>query len=107
MNRVTGYKCIFESKAEIWRFALTLKGEPAEAGFAVSNPETAETLLDMFDDANGCHFDPMTGEMAFGFDYVAGDDDQDNEESPEATEDTETSEEEAGENTETEANKAA
>ena len=76
MNRVTGYKCIFESKAEMWRFALSLKGDPSEAGFAVNTPGIAETLLDMFDDASGCHFDASSGELTFSFDYVAGEDDE-------------------------------
>lgn len=68
MNRVTGYKCIFETNGERFKFAVTLADAGGEADFAVSNPDAAETLLDMFEDASEAHFNAESGELIFAFD---------------------------------------
>lgn len=68
MTRVTGYKCIFQTNQERFKFALTLAGEGAgDADFVVADPDAAETLLDMFDDSREAHFDIEAGELTFTF----------------------------------------
>src|SRR5262245_19396761 len=71
MTRVTGYRCIFQTNDERFKFALTLAGEEAgDADFVVANPDAAETLLDMFDDSSEAHFDAESGELTFTFETL-------------------------------------
>jgi hypothetical protein len=76
MTRVTGYKCIYDTNNERFKFALTLDGDDGQADFVVSNPDGAETLLDMFEDAHAAHFNQPTGELTFSFDELEADDDE-------------------------------
>ena len=85
MNRVTGYKCVFGSKAQSWKFALTLAEEPGAAEFAVTDADSAETLLDMFDDATEVHFDAATADVTFIFGFVEMDDEEESEEDGDET----------------------
>ena len=87
MTRVTGYKCVFQTNEERFKFALTLAGEGAGAAdFVVANAEAVETLLDMFEDSSEAHFDAESGELTFDFgaseaeDEEADDEDDDSDE---------------------------
>jgi hypothetical protein len=76
MNRVTSYKCIYDANNERFKFAMTLAGEGGKADFIVSNPDAAETLLDMFEDSTEAHFEEASGELTFAFDALAVEDDE-------------------------------
>jgi len=94
MTRVTGYKCVFQTNEERFKFALTLAGEGAgDADFVVANAEAVETLLDMFEDSSEAHFDAESGELTFAFDAGESEDegaeDEDHEEGDDGAEDDE------------------
>ena len=83
MNRVTGYKCVFASNEQNWRFVLALAKEPRAAEITVDSADTAETLLDMLGDATEIHFDPETNEVIFAFGYAESEDEDEDEEEDE------------------------
>lgn len=93
MTRVTGYKCIFQTNDERFKFALTLADE-GEGDFIVADADAVETLLDMFEDSSEAHFDSESGELTFAFEELEMEDeeeqeDEGEEEEDEADEDTE------------------
>lgn len=93
MTRVTGYKCIFQTNEERFKFALTLAGEGAgDADFVVADPDAAETLLDMFDDSNEAHFDAESGDLTFTFDELEAQEEEEEEGEEEEEEEDEESE---------------
>ena len=81
MSRVTRYKCIYDANNERFKFAMTLTGQDDTATIIVPNADTAETLLDMFEDAHAAHFDEPKGELTFSFDELEGDDEDESEDS--------------------------
>jgi len=83
MNRVTGYKCVFASGAQNWKFVLTLAEAPGVSEFAVNDGDATETLLDMFGDATEILFDPATAEVTFHFGYAESEEDEDSDEGDE------------------------
>ncbi|MBL8894917.1 MAG: hypothetical protein JNJ53_09970 [Rhizobiales bacterium] len=89
MNRVTGYKCVFASNEQNWRFVLALAKEPRAAEITVDSADAAETLLDMLGDATEIHFDPATNEVNFGFGYAESEDEEEGEEDGKESEDDE------------------
>ena len=89
MSHITGYACVFSSKAQSFSFALELKGEPATASFAVATADAAEILLDMFEDATAAHFETETGEVTFKFEDLDAGDDEDEDEKAEGEDDDE------------------
>jgi len=107
MTRVTGYKCVFQTNEERFKFALTLAGEGAgDADFVVANAEAVETLLDMFEDSSEAHFDAESGELTFAFgageleDEEAEDEDGDGEDEDDEGDDEGAGEDEADPETE-------
>jgi hypothetical protein len=100
MNRVTGYKCIFASKEQTWRFALALANEPGKAEISVESADGAETLLDMFGDATEVLFDTATGEVnfLFGFAEIEDEDEEEDDEDGKPSEDDESEEDDAERN---------
>ncbi|MBL8908029.1 MAG: hypothetical protein JNM20_15250 [Rhizobiales bacterium] len=98
MNRVTGYKCIFASKEQTWRFALALAKEPGMAEISVDSADGAETLLDMLGDATEVLFDPATGEVNFLFGYAEIEDEDEEEEDGKPSDDDESEEDDAERN---------
>jgi len=92
MSRVTGHKCIFQTNDERFKFALTLADEDGTADFLVTDPDTAETLLDMFEDTSKAEFDSESGELTFSFDEA--EEEEEEEEDEEEEEEDETDEEE-------------
>ncbi len=99
MTRVTGYKCIFQTNEERFKFALTLTGGDGEGDFTVANADAAETLLDMFEDSSEAHFDAASGELTFSFEELKT---EEEEEEGEEEEEEEEHEEEDESDAETE-----
>ena len=87
MNRVTGYKCIFASKGQNWRFALALAQEPGMAEISVEGADAAETFLDMLGDATEVLFDPATHEVNFVFGFTELEDEEEEDEDGKAKDD--------------------
>jgi len=83
MTRVTGYKCIFQTNEERFKFALTLTGGDGEGDFTVANADAAETLLDMFEDSSEAHFDAASGELTFSFEELKTEEEEGEEEEEE------------------------
>ncbi|MFO0991878.1 MAG: hypothetical protein U1E67_08115 [Hyphomicrobiales bacterium] len=99
MNRVIGYKCIFASKEQSWRFALALAKQPGMAELSVDSADAAETLLDMFGDATEVLFDTATGEVNFLFGFAElEDEDEEEDEEGKPSEDDESEEDDAERN---------
>jgi hypothetical protein len=92
MTRVTGYKCIFQTNEERFKFALTLTGGDGEGDFTVANADAAETLLDMFEDSSEAHFDAASGELTFTFDELKTEEEEGEEHEEEDESDAETEE---------------
>jgi len=87
MTRVTGYKCVFQTNEERFKFALTLAGEDAgDADFVVANADAVETLLDMFEDSSEAHFDAESGELTFAFAASESEDEEAEDEGDDGTE---------------------
>jgi len=93
MTRVTGYKCIFQTNEERFKFALTLTGGDGEGDFTVANADAAETLLDMFEDSSEAHFDAASGELTFSFEELKTEEEEEEGEEEEEEEEEEHEEE--------------
>jgi hypothetical protein len=72
-------KCIYDTTGRGWSIELVLKaeGEAALRRFDVDGPDDAEMLIEAFEDSSVSAFDPETGEIVFGYEYLDLDDDED------------------------------
>lgn len=93
MLAIQGLKCIYDTTGKGWSIELVLRadGEEAVRRFDVEGAEDAELLIEAFEDASASAFDPETGEIVFGYEYLDLDeedeeDDEDEDEGGEADE---------------------
>ena len=99
MLAIQGLKCIYDTTGKGWAIELVLRadGEEAVRRFDVEGAEDAELLIEAFEDASASAFDPETGEIVFGYEYLDLDEedeeDEGDEEADESEEDDEDSEE--------------
>ncbi len=72
MLPIQGLKCIYDTTGRNWSIELVLKaeGDAALRRFAVEGPEDAEMLIEAFEDSSASVFDPETGEIVFGYEYL-------------------------------------
>ena len=87
MLAIQGLKCIYDTTGKGWAIELVLRadGEEAVRRFDVEGAEDAELLIEAFEDASASAFDPETGEIVFGYEYL--DLDEEDEEDDESRED--------------------
>lgn len=92
MLPIQGLKCIYDTTGRGWSIELVFKaeGEAAVRRFDVDGPDDAEMLIEAFEDSSVSAFDPETGEIVFGYEYLDLDDEDDlAEDEDEADEDSE------------------
>lgn len=96
MLAIQGLKCIYDTTGKGWSIELVLKadGEEAVRRFDVDGPDDAELLIEAFEDSSASVFDPETGEIVFGYEYLELDeeDEEDEEDETEEEEDSDASE---------------
>lgn len=101
MLAIQGLKCIYDTTGKGWSIELVLRadGEEAVRRFDVDGAEDAELLIEAFEDSSASAFDPETGEIVFGYEYLDLDeeDEEDEEDTEEADEDEEEDEAESDE----------
>ncbi|BCB20550.1 hypothetical protein [Bosea sp. ANAM02] len=103
MLAIQGLKCIYDTTGKGWSIELVLRadGEEAVRRFDVDGAEDAELLIEAFEDSSASAFDPETGEIVFGYEYLDLDDeDEEDDEDEVEDEDTEESEEEGADSDE-------
>lgn len=93
MLAIQGLKCIYDTTGRGWSIELVVKAEGEEAlrRFDVDGPDDAEMLIQAFEDSSVSAFDPETGEIVFGYEYLdldAEDEDEDEDEDDDADEDS-------------------
>jgi DNA-directed RNA polymerase subunit delta len=103
MLAIQGLKCIYDTTGKGWSIELVLRadGEDAVRRFDVDGPDDAELLIEAFEDSSASAFDPETGEIVFGYEYLDLDEEDEeddegegeDEEAEESEEDDEASEE--------------
>ncbi|WP_336809406.1 hypothetical protein [Bosea sp. MMO-172] len=101
MLAIQGLKCIYDTTGKGWAIELVLRadGEEAVRRFDVEGAEDAELLIEAFEDASASAFDPETGEIVFGYEYLdldeedEEDDEDEGDEADESEEDDEDSDE--------------
>ena len=98
MLAIQGLKCIYDTTGKGWSIELVLRadGEEAVRRFDVDGAEDAELLIEAFEDSSASAFDPETGEIVFGYEYLDLDE-EDEEDTEEADEDEEEDEAESDE----------
>ncbi|WP_293794987.1 hypothetical protein [uncultured Bosea sp.] len=92
MLAIQGLKCIYDTTGKGWSIELVLRadGEEAVRRFDVEGAEDAELLIEAFEDSSASAFDPETGEIVFGYEYLDLDEvDEEDEDGEEADEDEE------------------
>ena len=94
MLPIHGLKCIYDTNGRAWSIELVLKAEGEEAvrRFDVDGPDDAEMLIEAFEDSSASAFDPETGEIIFGYEYLdldAEDDEESEEEDDEESDEDE------------------
>ncbi len=97
MLAIQGLKCIYDTTGKGWSIELVLRadGEDAVRRFDVDGAEDAELLIEAFEDSSASAFDPETGEIVFGYEYIDLDEEDEEDDEDEGEEDeTEESEEE-------------
>lgn len=89
MLAIQGLKCIYDTTGRGWAMEIALEGETASKRFDLDGPDDAEMLIEAFEDSSASHFDPMTGEISFAYEYAEHSDDEESEddETAEADED--------------------
>ncbi|MCU4182213.1 hypothetical protein [Bosea sp. BH3] len=89
MLPIQGLKCIYDTNGRGWAIELVLKaeGEDAVRRFDVDGPDDAEMLIEAFEDSSASIFDPETGEIIFGYEYLDLDAEEEDEEDEEDAED--------------------
>ncbi|CAH1652596.1 Translation initiation factor 2B gamma subunit [Hyphomicrobiales bacterium] len=96
MLAIQGLKCIYDTTGRGWSIELVVKadGEEASRRFDVDGPDEAEMLIQAFEDSSVSAFDPETGEIVFGYEYLdldaeEEDEDEDDDADAESAEDDE------------------
>jgi len=92
MLAIQGLKCIYDTTGKGWSIELVLRadGEEAVRRFDVDGAEDAELLIEAFEDSSASTFDPETGEIVFGYEYLDLDEvDEDEEEGEDADDEDE------------------
>jgi len=90
MLAIQGLKCIYDTTGKGWSIELVLRadGEEAVRRFDVDGADDAELLIEAFEDSSASAFDPETGEIVFGYEYLdlGEEDDEDEEDEAEESE---------------------
>ncbi len=96
MLAIQGLKCIYDTGSRSWamELALTVEGENAVRRFEIDGPEDAEMLIRAFEDSTTSGFDPESGEIVFGYDYIDIDLDDEDEDEDEDEQDNDEDEDE-------------
>lgn len=100
MLPIQGLKCIYDTTGRAWSIELVVKadGEELSRRFEVDSADDAEMLIEAFEDSSASAFDPETGEIVFGYEYLDLDlDDEDEHDEDEDDSEDEESEEESDE----------
>ena len=81
MLAIQGLKCIYDTTGKGWSIELVLRadGEEAVRRFDVDGAEDAELLIEAFEDSSASAFDPETGEIVFGYEYLDLDEEDEDE----------------------------
>jgi hypothetical protein len=100
MLAIQGLKCIYDTAGRSWSVELVVKAEGEEAlrRFDVDGPDDAEMLIQAFEDSSVSAFDPETGEIVFGYEYLdidAEDEDEDEADDEDDDADDDSAEDEA------------
>ena len=96
MLAIQGLKCIYDTTGKGWSIELVLRadGEDAVRRFDVDGPDDAELLIEAFEDSSASVFDPETGEIVFGYEYLELDEEDEEDEGDEDEEADESEEDE-------------
>jgi len=90
MLAIQGLKCIYDTRGKGWSIELVLRadGEETVRHFDVDGADDAELLIEAFEDSSASAFDPETGEIVFGYEYLDLDeeDEEDDEDEDEGVE---------------------
>ncbi len=88
MLAIQGLKCIYDTTGKGWSIELVLRadGEDAVRRFDVDGAEDAELLIEAFEDSSASAFDPETGEIVFGYEYLDLDEEEEDEDEDEGEE---------------------
>lgn len=72
MLAIQGLKCIYDTTSRGWAIELVLKSEGEEIvrRFDVDGPDDAEMLIEALGDSSVSAFDPQSGEIVFGYEYL-------------------------------------
>lgn len=94
MLAIQGLKCIYDTTGKGWSIELVLRadGEEAVRRFDVDGAEDAELLIEAFEDSSASAFDPETGEIVFGYEYLDLDEEDDEDDQDEGDEEEEADE---------------
>ena len=81
MLPIQGLKCIYDTAGRSWAIELIVKadGEEIVRRFEVDSADDAEMLIDAFENSSASGFDPETGEIVFGYEYLDLDDEDEDE----------------------------
>ena len=103
MLAIQGLKCIYDTTGKGWSIELVLRadGEEAVRRFDVEGAEDAELLIEAFEDSSASAFDPETGEIVFGYEYLDLDEGDEEDEEDEGEEDEAEESEEEDEDSDT------
>ena len=95
MLAIQGLKCIYDTTGKGWSIELVLRadGEGVVRRFDVEGAEDAELLIEAFEDASASAFDPATGEIVFGYEYLDLDEEDEEDDEGERDEEADESEE--------------
>ncbi len=82
MLPIQGLKCIYDTAGRAWSIELVIRaeGEQAVRRFEVDSADDAEMLIEAFEDSSASAFDPQTGEIVFGYEYLDLDDEDEQDE---------------------------
>lgn len=107
MLAIQGLKCIYDTTGKGWSIELVLRadGEEAVRRFDVDGAEDAELLIEAFEDSSASAFDPETGEIVFGYEYLDLDEEDEEDDEDEGDEEEEADESEEDDEASDEADK--
>jgi hypothetical protein len=99
MLAIQGLKCIYDTTGKGWSIELVLRadGEEAVRRFDVEGAEDAELLIEAFEDCSASAFDPETGEIVFGYEYLDLEDEEDEDEAEDEGDESEEDDEDSAE----------
>ncbi|MGO4287705.1 hypothetical protein [Bosea sp. TAB14] len=91
MLPIQGLKCIYDTAGRSWSIELVIRaeGEDALRRFDVDGPDDAEMLIEAFEDSSVSVFDPQTGEIVFGYEYLDLDHEAEEDEEEDSEDDSE------------------